>query len=115
MQLNQYVRSQGTMGIFRQGEPRSSLCRIVATSSSAPCHSGCACDGEMGIAQQKEIQLCRGDLSLSDYDNGLEIPRSIHLKCTFIPQRYKSQWSHVIGLFQGLVKPYFLFLHIICI
>ena len=36
-QLNQRVRSQGMMGIFRQGEPRSSVCRIVATFASALC------------------------------------------------------------------------------
>lgn len=86
MQLNQCVRSQGMMGIFRQGEP---FCAVLWQLFHLPCvPSCCACDGEMGIAQQKGIHLCGGDLSLSDYDNSLKITHSIHLKWTFIPPRY---------------------------
>lgn len=37
MQLSHCVRSQGLMGIFRQGEPCSSLWYIVVSFSCAPC------------------------------------------------------------------------------
>lgn len=85
MQSNHCVRSQGMMGIFRQGDPLCACGNFFICPLSL---QAVRCDGEMAVAQQKEIHLCGGDLSLSYYGNSLDIAPSIHIKWTFIPPRH---------------------------